>query len=142
MKAGFCFRLLIAAMMTVSAPQFAQDSDKPTESEHVRGPNGLEGWTLNVPLPPPDRPNEEFPVTLVIARNGHVIRKFQGGAFIWRWVFWADGKQVAYETGPLHFSLTCVLADVKTGRELASYDCFHGIPDDAPDWLEALEGGH
>ena len=136
MKAGFCFRLCITVvMLAVAIPQFAED--KPTESEHVRGPNGLEGWTLNSTIP--DRPDEKFPFTLVIARNGHIIRKVEGDPFVWNWIFWADGKQVAYESGPLHFGLQCILTNVKTGNEIASFDCFHGIPDNAPDWLEALE---
>jgi hypothetical protein len=136
MKSFSWFAILAVALVSPTLPQTPSD-DKPTESEHVRGPNGLEGWTLNGSIP--DRPNETFPFTLVIARNGHVIRKFEGGAFVWNWIFWADGNQVAYESGPLHFSLECILADVKTGKELSSYDCFHGIPDNAPDWLKALE---
>ena len=143
MKAGFCFRFLIAVVMiTVAVPQFAEDRDKPTESEHVHGPDGLEGWTLNSPLPPPDRPDEKFPFTLVIARNRHIIRKIEGDPFVWNWMFWAEGKQVAYESGPLHFGLQCILADVKWGKQLSNYDCFHGIPDNAPNWLKALESGH
>jgi hypothetical protein len=61
------------------------------------------------------------------------------GPFIWNWIFWANGKQVAFESGPLHFGLQCILADVKTGKELSSYDSFHGIADNAPEWLKALE---
>ena len=137
MRSFSWFAILVAVALVSPARPQSRSDDKPTESEHVRGPNGREGWTLNGPLP--DRPNETFPFTLVIARNGHVIRKFEGGAFVWNWIFWADGKQVAYESGPLHFSLECILADVKTGKELSSYDCFHGIPDNAPDWLKALE---
>lgn len=131
----------ILAAVVLFPPTLAQTTlsdDKPTESERVRGPNGMEGWTLNGPIP--DRPNEKFPFTLVIARNGRVIRKIEGDPFIWNWMFWSDGRQVAYESGPLHFGLWCTLADVKTGRQLSSYDCFHGIPENAPDWLKALEG--
>jgi hypothetical protein len=35
--------------------------------------------------------------------------------------------------------MACILADVATGKQLASYDCFHGVPDGAPAWLKALE---
>jgi len=52
--------------------------------------------------------------TLVLARNGHRLRRIEGEPIIWKWMFWADGRQVAYETGPLHFGMSCVLADVKT----------------------------
>ncbi|MFL6306999.1 MAG: hypothetical protein ACJ72H_25995, partial [Candidatus Sulfotelmatobacter sp.] len=59
--------------------------------------------------------------------------------FVWKWIFWARGRQIAYEAGPLHFGMLCILADIQTGRELASYDCFHGVPVDAPDWEKALD---
>ena len=54
-------------------------------------------------------------------------------------MFQNDGKQVAYESGPLHFSMTCVLADVATGRQVGTYDCFGELPADAPAWVESLE---
>jgi len=97
----------------------------------------LEGWTLDSPIP--DHPVETFPFTLVIARKGRVLRKIDGDPFVWRWIFWNNGREVAYESGPLHFGLQCILASVATGKQLASYDCFHGVPDNAPDWLKALE---
>lgn len=76
---------------------------------------------------------------LVLARNGRIVRRISDGPFIWRWIFIAGGKQVAYETGPLHFSMTCVLLDNQTGKRLADYDCFGALPADAPDWLKQLE---
>jgi hypothetical protein len=80
-----------------------------------------------------------MPFTLVIARNGKVLRKIDGNAFIWHWIFWNEGRAVAYESGPLHFGMQCELYDLKTGRVLESVDCWRGIPDDAPAWLVALE---
>jgi hypothetical protein len=87
----------------------------------------------------PDHPGETFPMKLVLARNGRIMREISDGPFIWRWIFIARGRQVAYETGPLHFSMTCVLADTQTGKRLADYDCFGKLPKDAPAWLEQLE---
>jgi hypothetical protein len=114
----------------------------PVESEHVAGPHGLEGWTLDSPLPDGQYDGERMPFTLVIARNGKVLRKIDGNAFIWHWIFWNGGQQVAYESGPLHFSLQCELYDLKTGRVLESVDCWQGIPDNSPAWLAALEKPH
>ena len=132
------FRILVIFLFAVAANAQAPSSpEQPTQSEHRAGPDGLEGWTLNEIIP--DHPNERFPMTLVIARKGHVLRKIAGDGFVWNWIFWADGKQVAYESGPLHFGMACILADVATGKRLASYDCFHGIPENAPAWLKALE---
>ena len=142
MKAALPLALLIAGASCVLAqPQnqrhTPENSDKPTPSEHRPGPRGLEGWTLDGPIP--DHPGEKFPFTLVIARKGRVIRRFPGEGFVWRWKFLADGHQVAYESGALHFVLACVLADIETGKELSRYDCFPELPSDAPDWVKTLE---
>lgn len=112
-------------------------SGPPVESEHVRGPDGLEGWSLNSPIP--DRPNETFPFTLVVARKGVVVRRITGEPFVWEWEFCPDGKQIAFETGPLHFGLQCNLEDISTGRMIWSADCFHGLPENAPECVKDLE---
>lgn len=112
----------------------------PVESEHVRGPDELEGWTLESPIP--DRPNERFPLTLVVARKGAVIRHISGDPFVWNWEFCPDGKQIAYESGPLHFGLQCNLEDISTGRMVWSQDCFHGLPGNAPECVKDLEKAH
>jgi hypothetical protein len=135
MKAIRWLSLLLVA--TASVAQGNHDSDQLTPSEHRRGPNGLEGWKLEGPIP--DQPNEKFPFTLVIARNGKEIRRFDGSPFVWKWMFLDDGKRVAYEDGPLHSSLACVLADIETGKQLGIYDCFGELPADAPAWVKALE---
>jgi hypothetical protein len=141
MKALSSFGILAVFLVAATAiPQSGQPTDKPTATEHRAGPNGLEGWTLNSPIP--DHPGETFPFTLVIARNGRVIRKIDGDPFVWQWIFWNNGRQVAYESGPLHFGLQCILVSLTTGKQLASYDCFHGVPANAPVWLKTLEDEH
>ena len=120
--------------------QTSKPADRPVESEHIAGPQVLEGWTLKSPLPDDQNAGARYPFTLVIARNGRVIRRIKGNAFIWNWTFLKDGRRIAYESGPLHFGLQCELYDLKTGRVLDSIDCFHGIPENAPAWLVALEG--
>ena len=62
-----------------------------------------------------------------------------GEPIIWTWIFWADGRQVAYETGPFHFGVTCFLVRLSDGRKLDSYDCCHDLPLAKPDWVKALE---
>jgi hypothetical protein len=132
---------LLALVIFSAQLAFAQQAheDHPVESAHVAGPHGLEGWTLDSPLPGENN-SDRYPFTLVIARNGKVVRKIQGSAaFVWRWIFWDDGRQVAYETGPLHFGMSCELYDLQTGKVLESVDCWQGIPDNSPAWLVALE---
>jgi hypothetical protein len=139
-------RTLVAlVLLTAAIPLWTQTPKQqiragtPTESEHIRGPHGLEGWTLNWAIPSSGYGDEKLPLTLVLARDGHVLRRIDGDAFIWQWIFWADGRQVAYESGPLHFGLDCVLYDLEKGRELSRVDCYHELPADTPDWVGALE---
>lgn len=133
------------ALFAVGPSAFAQqsrqltDETKPTESEHTKGPHGIEGWTLNSPVPESNHGNQRFAFILVLARNGHLIHRVQGDPIIWNWMFWSDGRQVAYETGPFHFSMSCVLIDTKSGRRVDTIDCWQELPADAPDWAKALE---
>ena len=139
MKIRSIFKVLgLIAILAISLPLVSQTKDKPTETEHRTGPHGLEGWTLEYPLPDLNYGDERFALTLVLARNGHRLRRIEGEPIIWKWMFWADGRQVAYETGPLHFGMSCVLADVKTGRKLERLDCYHELPTNVPAWVTAL----
>lgn len=137
LKASLCIAALVACSGPYGGVSQTRQMSALTPSEHRAGPHGLEGWTLEGPIP--DAPNDKFPFILVIARNGKEIRRFHGSAFIWKWMFLEDAKRVAYESGPLHFGLTCILADLDTGKELSAYDCFRELPADAPDWVKTLE---
>lgn len=110
-------------------------ANKPVESAHRPGPNGLESWTESYRF----ADGQRYPTELVIARRGHVIRRIRGNPFVWKWMFWENGKQVAYESGSLHFNLNCTLVDIVSGRELATHDCFSELSEDAPKWEKALQ---
>jgi hypothetical protein len=123
--------LLLAGAALAQATQ----ADKPIESAHRAGPKGLEGWTESYPL----ADGQSVPANLVIAQRRHVIRRIEGDPFIWKWMFWENGKQVAYETGSLHFNMACRLVDIASGRQLANLDCYRELADDAPAWAKALQ---
>ena len=111
-------------------------------AQHIKsarrdGPHGLVGWTLDSPFP--DRPADHYPRVLIISQNGRLVRRIQAEHYIWNWIFWADGHQVAYEDGPPHFMMRCILADLKTGKTLEDVDCFRTVPDGSPAWLTTLE---
>ena len=130
-------RLATISMLLLAGTALAQTSraDKPIESAHRAGPNGLEGWTESFPL----ADGQSVPASLVIAQRRHVIRRIEGDPFIWRWMFWENGKQVAYETGSLHFNMACTLVDIASGRQLANLDCYRELAEDAPVWAKALQ---
>lgn len=127
------------ALAAVVAAQPSQSADKFTWSAHRPGPHGVEGWTLDAPVPGSEYGDERFAFTLVIARHGHIIRRISGDPIIWKWIFWADSRQVAYETGPFHLGVTCFLIRLSDGHKLDSYDCYHYLPPAEPDWVKALE---
>jgi hypothetical protein len=131
----FALMLPLSLSLAIAAHLSAQN---PTESAHRRGPHGLEGWTLSRSLELRST-GDVYPYALIVARDGKIIRRIDGSPFLWKWQFWAGGKQIAYETGPLHFGLLCNLADLATGKERASVDCYHELPADAPVWAAALE---
>ena len=138
-KRLFVFAMLAAAFAAAAVAQDDHCTTKPKESAHVAGPHGLEGWTIDSALPGYGDTHECFSFTLVLARNGRVIRRRAASPILWHWIFWDDGKQVAIEEGPLHFEMSCVLEDLKSGRTVATYDCYHMLPKDVPEWVKALE---
>jgi len=62
--------------------------------------------------------------------------------YIWKWIFWDGGRQIAYKDGSPRFTMRCVLVHSKTTLELENYDCFSELPKNAPLWLESLEKVH
>jgi hypothetical protein len=110
--------------------------ERPTESPHRPGSNGLEGWTLNYEV----EGQGKLPTALVLARRGQIIRRIDGEPFVWKWIFLSDGKRVALEAGPLHFSMECVLVDIASGKEIEDYNCFSDpLSTDTPAWVKTLE---
>jgi hypothetical protein len=138
MKRRYQFGMLLALALVAVTVVAAQPADKPIQSAHTPGPDGLEGWTLDSPVPDSGYGDQRFAFTLVVARHGHIIRRISGEPIIWTWIFWADGSQVAYKTGSFHFNETCLLIRLSDGRKLNSYDCYNNLPPAKPDWVKAL----
>ena len=135
---------LFASTILASAqtPRFARPDPPPTKDDYIKGPHGLEGWTLNWFLKDSDDP-DRYPLVLEITKDGRTIQRIEGHPFIWKWMFWSDGRQVAYESGPRHFAMGCVLVDTETGRQIAAFDCeYVDLPKNAPEWLKALVESH
>jgi hypothetical protein len=96
------------------------------------------GWLVNYELP--GVVSYPIALTLVVWRGGAVIRRFRTEHTIWSWAFAANGKQVAYHTGPLHGERAsyCELRNVSDGRLVARWS---GDLDDAakrPEWTAEL----
>jgi len=138
--AGHTIGILLAlAVATAAAARASEPGDKPAPSAHRAGPHDLAGWTLDAPVPGSGYGDQRFAFTLVIARRGHIVRRISGEPIIWKWIFWADGRQIAYETGAFHFTDTCYLIRLSDGRRLRRYDCYHDLPPAKPDWVRALD---
>lgn len=130
---------MAVSLAAIVAAWASQPADESTQSAHRPGPHGLEGWTLDWPVSGSGYGDERFAFTLVVARHGQILRRISGEPIIWSWIYWADGQDVAYETGPFHFALNCFLVRLSDGRKLESYDCYHDQPPAKPDWVKALE---
>jgi hypothetical protein len=123
--------LLMVPLLASAVPT----TGPPVESPDRDGPGSLSGWVLNYDV----LDYGSLPTTLVIARRGKIVRRISGDPFVWRWMFAAGGKSVAFESGPLHSGMECVLVDISSGRTIAQYDCFQRLSDDAPAWVSTLE---
>ena len=100
------------------------------------------GWLILFPDPnnSPIYRSSDIPQSLVIWRNGKIVRTFEPEQTFWSWSFVDGGDRVAYHSGPLHGerSSHCELREVSTGRLLASWD---GDLDqaDRPGWTKSLD---
>lgn len=100
------------------------------------------GWLILYPDPNNSSTYQftDIPESLVIWRNGKIVRTFAPGQAFWSWSFVEGADQVAYHSGPLHGeqSSHCELRDVTTGRLLASWD---GDLEqrDRPTWTKRLD---
>lgn len=133
--------LLVIGVAGATFARASQPADRPTQSVHRHGPEGLEGWTLEAPVRDSGYGDERFAFALVIARHGRIVRRINGDPFIWKWIFRAGGREIAYATGPFHFSETCLLVRLADGKRLDGYDCYHDRPAVRPDWVKALQAG-
>jgi hypothetical protein len=79
------------------------------------------GWLVDYHV---DGVSDGVAETLVIWRDGKVIRRFRTEQAFYSWAFHSKGAQVAFHTGPLHgeHASYCELHDVKTGRRLAVWN--------------------
>jgi hypothetical protein len=80
-----------------------------------------------------------IPLTLVIYRDGEIIRRFAPGQSIWDWRFLKGGSQVAFWIGPMHGDFTphFELHGVVSGRMVAEWDGH--VDEKHPDWVSGLK---
>jgi hypothetical protein len=100
------------------------------------------GWLILYPDPNSSSTYRfaDTPGSLVIWRNGKIVRTFEPGQTLWSWSFVEGADEVAYHSGPPHGerSSHCELRDVTTGRLLASWDGDLGQVD-RPEWTKRLD---
>ena len=116
--------------------QVGIDQTKIEDHQHTAG------WVIlyQDPSKSPSYRFSDIRGSLVIWRNGKIVRTFDPGTTIWSWAFVQEGNQVAYHSVPLHGerSSHCELRDVDTGRLLALWD---GDLEqvDRPEWTKGLD---
>jgi hypothetical protein len=132
-SAQFVLGLLVLMFCTEALGQ-TTIGDRKTAADGV-----TKGWLIEYPNPDPGQAWRRIPGTLIIARRGRIIRRIEATPItFWSWNFWDGGKRVAYQVGSLHGETVCILADVRSGKELDrwSADC-QNLPEDAPAWVRA-----
>jgi hypothetical protein len=129
---------ILAVFLAVSAG-CVHAQPQPSEFPHHPGPKGLEAWAVHANYAGEFAEYNQYPAALIIARHGHVVRRIDGSPFLWSWIFLDDGKRIAYQSGPLHFGMACILADIASGKQLATFDCYSTPRDTAPKWVDDLE---
>src|SRR5690349_6458202 len=89
---------LVTANRRVSAPKTQPDQVGFTRPR-ISQDHHLVGWLTLVPNCCTSYP---IPSTLVILRNGRIIRRFREDLPIFRWTFSDDGTAVAYQMSTVH----------------------------------------
>jgi len=108
-------------------------------SDPKKAPDGTVGWLAEYKVEGVSYP---VPGTLIIWRAGKTIRRFPTEQSFYSWIFYAQGKQVAYHVGPLHGELKshCELHDATSGRLIAVWDGDLQSGSNRPAWTIGL--GH
>jgi hypothetical protein len=116
------------------SPAGADDMQVSVEAPVIATDRRTVGWLVNVPNCCTSYP---IPVTIVLYRGGHIIRRLSNGRAIFRFQFVKGGEQVAYFSDTVHSNLgpACVLVSVRSGKTLRHWTRGDGP---LPDWAEAF----
>ena len=113
--------------------------------EHVEiedrkiAPDGItSGWVLTYDNSDPGQEWRRYPLTLVIARHGKVIRRWDITT-VRAWDFWNGGREVIYEAGGMHGPADCFRVSVGSGKQLETVPNCTQEPPNAPEWVKRLE---
>ena len=101
----------------------------------------LDGRTVGWLVDYDDGVGYPVPGTLIVWREGKIIRRFRTGQSFYSWSFHAGGKQVAYHVGPLHGEEKshCELHDVETGKLIIAWDGDLDSGGQRPAWTKGLK---
>ena len=128
-----------AARITIGGKQIrvAKERRQTGIREPQVAPDGTAGWLVEYQV---EGVESAVAATLTLWRGGRTIRRFPTQQSFWSWSFYAEGKQVAFHTGPLHGEPKshCELHDVASGRLIAQWDGDLGSPGNRPAWTSGL----
>ena len=123
---------LFACMGAARPKEHVQVEERQTAADGI-----TTGWVLTYDNPDPGQAWRRYPLRLVIARRGRVIRRLDITT-IWKWTFWEGGQEVAVEAGPMHGSADCLLISVESGKNVGTFDHCSDDTSGAPEWVKAL----
>lgn len=95
------------------------------------------GWLAEFKDTSSPSPIDPDAFTLVVYRNGHIIRRVDGDPIVWDWHFGRGGKAIAYSTGSRHGGANeCLLVEIDSGKVLE--DWLTSSATKTPSWAEQL----
>ena len=135
--------LAIPAVVLLAAAASTAQAEPTPYKECLGGPHGLKACTLSYLVPelaPPGHATMDdiLPQRLIVYRYGRRLFSEKDGPFIWNFAFLEDGRELAFEQGPLHFGMMCHLVLSATGEEIGREECF-SPNDKSSKWVRDLE---
>jgi len=96
------------------------------------------GWLVLFPNSATSCP---IPLKLIVYVDGRQLTFTGADLPVWRWMFSADSRQVAFQQETVHggFGVHYELRDLSDGRLVAAYDPVPDAPGEPPPWVQRLD---
>ncbi len=111
---------LVLALAQQDAIKSVPKADRQVGVESIQTAGKYVGWLVDYDVPDVGT----FAGTLIVWKDGRVVRRFEAEQAFSSWSFVEGGKQVAYHSGPMHGEQKshCELHSVADGGLLTQWD--------------------